>query len=528
MVMNIHNAKLDVLLIGYEIQENLGLRSILSVLHKENITASIIALNKTDINEILTIVKKTKPTIIGFSIIFQFTLVDFAKIIKRVKEANPESHFTAGGHYPTLRPKETLNIIPELDSIVRHEGEYTIIELFRNINNKNNWNSINGIAFRKDEEIVVTPPRHLILNLDSLPFIEREQSVSSFSEVNIAHMLASRGCHFHCSFCSIKEFYGGARGPVRRTRSPQNVVDEMFLLYKDRGVKYFSFQDDDFSMRTKSQREWINVFLSEINKTELLGKIYWKISCRVDDISEDILCKMIASGLSLIYLGVETGNDLGLQVLNKMVTTDQNLKAINVVKKLGIGLSIGFMLFDPSSTFNSVKENLIFLEKAGSDGFFVINFCKMLPYAGTEIENKLKKEGRLCGSETSPDYELSDPKLDWFSIFVNRIFNRRNFQNDGLVYNLQQTDFKLRISNNIMISDNEKANFRNRLTELNRRANQTAIETLTSVLNLCESNLINDLLNDGKELVNIAEREWLEEDSIERDLLELNIEIKSN
>jgi hypothetical protein len=94
------------------------------------------------------------------------------------------------------------------------------------------------------------------------------------------------------------------------------------------------------------------------------------------------------------------------------MTIAQNLEAVATLKKLRIVFSYGFMLFDPSSTFQSVRENVGFLRRIVGDGSAPAVFSRMLPYGGTPIRDQLAKEGRLRGDLTHPDYDFLDTRLN--------------------------------------------------------------------------------------------------------------------
>ncbi|MEJ2272558.1 MAG: radical SAM protein, partial [Candidatus Bathyarchaeota archaeon] len=145
--------------------------------------------------------------------------------------------------------------MPELDTVITHEGEITILELFKNLSNPDNWFEINGIAFRKNGEVIYNSPRKLIENLDSIPFPIRGGEKKTYRGIKSASILASRGCYYNCNFCSIRQFYLDAPGSKRRSRSARNVAQEMEQLYK-RKVRVFKFVDDDLGMKTKVQKEW--------------------------------------------------------------------------------------------------------------------------------------------------------------------------------------------------------------------------------------------------------------------------------
>lgn len=97
---------------------------------------------------------------------------------------------------------------------------------------------------------------------------------------------------------------------------------------------------------------------------------------------------------------------------------------------------IGFMLIDPSSTVDMVSQHIRFLIQMMSDGKAPVNFCKMLPYAGTPIEAQLKREGRLRGTISQPDHAFQDPRMDLYAHFVHLTFQKRNFKYSSLVERL--------------------------------------------------------------------------------------------
>ena len=501
------DSRLDAILVGYERQENLGLRSIMAYLKAHGYNALLVPFCPGADESVLSAVRLYNPRLVGFSLIFQYALDEFGKLMRCLRDNGVTAHFTAGGHFPSLRPEETLDLFPELDSIVRFEGEVTLIELLKHLELPGLWEQISGLAFRNGGKAFISEPRPLVQDLDSLPLLARDEPQQMGDGIRVAAMLGSRGCLFNCSFCSIRQFYGASKGSLRRVRSPRPVVNEMLGLYNEKNIRFFSFQDDDFAARSLTQRKWLNGFLKELKETGLADKVAWKISCRVDDLDAEILEIMLERGLLAVYLGVESGNDIGLQTLNKHVSVEQNLFAINLLKQHNVALAIGFMLFDPSSTINTVRTNIDFLRTVGADGYFPINFCKMLPYAGTPIEDKLRKEGRLKGTVTQPDYGFSDPTLDWYEFMVQQAFSRRNFSPDGIVALLQQADFDRRLTNYFVPAE-PVDDFDTSLRKIIRDTNILAINTLESLLDDILSFGVDYLLNEKERLVDLFEQEW--------------------
>jgi len=151
--------------------------------------------------------------------------------------------------------------------------------------------------------------------------------------------------------------------------------------------------------------------------------VIWKINARADVIETELFTILRDAGLYLVYMGLESGSDDGLDVLNKGLSVEQNLKAVETLRSIGLMFQYGFMLFDPSTTFNSVRENLDFLRTITHDGSLGATFCRMLPYDGTAIKDQLAAEGRLRGDVTNPDYKFLDPRIDGLFREVNETQN---------------------------------------------------------------------------------------------------------
>ena len=261
-----------------------------------------------------------------------------------------------------------------------------------------------------------------------------------------ASILGSRGCPWDCSFCSIRPFYEEQGGPLRRLRAPQQVAAEMLDLHRLRGVPIFLFQDDDFLAGGKNAKRWAMEIADLLAQSDCAGDIAFKISCRSDEIDSEILSRLMAGGLTHVYMGVESGDEEGLINMSKRIKPDTHLRAGRILKEAGLSFDFGFMLLDPYSNFRSIRQNIDFLEEFIGDGWAVAPFCRMLPYAGTPIERKLSAEGRLLGTQFEPDYKFLDPKLDLFYDWMIKAFYERNFTNRGLCHMLRSFLFESRLA----------------------------------------------------------------------------------
>ena len=401
----------EVALIGYQDQGNLGMGYLAAVLQERGHIVQMMDVRDGP-DEIAKRLASRQPMVVGFSLIFQVFLPQFRRVASYLRAAGVTSHFTIGGHFPSLCRDECLNQFPELDSVVRYEGELTLVDLVERLIRGKDWRETPGLAYLRAGQIVDTEPRPLVQDLDSLPFPYRPFDPEHICGFPTLPLLASRGCARRCSFCSIHTFYRTAPGRVVRVRKPAKVIEEMLYLYRHHGVRVILFQDDDFPLWGPAGRRWADELVGRMYDAGLVDRVLWKISCRAEYVAYDLFAKLRDAGLFLVYMGIESGTEEGLEVLNKEMTVEQNLKAIDTLKQLGIQVSYGFMLFDPSSSFESVRENLGFLRKMVGDGRAAATFCRMLPYGGTPIRDTLRKEGRLRGDLTHLDYDFLDLRLN--------------------------------------------------------------------------------------------------------------------
>lgn len=399
-----------VVLIGFQNQGNLGIGYLAATLMRRGYQVKVLDFEDHP-EQILTAIQTDVPIVVGFSLIFQFYLPRFRALMRYLRDHGVHCHFTIGGHFPSLSHERTLELIPEVDSVVRFEGELTLLELTEALLHEREWHNLAGIAYRKGERIIANPLRPLLDDLDALPFPHRQYEPTLVLGQKTIPILASRGCSRTCSFCSIHMFYRAVPGRIVRIRKTSEVVREMQSLHREKGISIFLFQDDDFPLFGPSWRRWALSFVEELHKQDLVGKIIWKISCRADVVERELFSILRDAGLYLVYMGLESGSEEGLDVLHKEITVDQNLKAVDTLKSLGLMWEFGFMLFDPSSTFESIRENVKFLRGIVDDGSVAATFCKMLPYDGTPIKDVLMKEGRFNGDVCNPDYDFLDPRI---------------------------------------------------------------------------------------------------------------------
>jgi len=482
-----------VILVAFGEEENLGAGYLMSVLNGAGIHGRMIDF-RYDNEEILAAIRRDKPIAVGFSVIFESCIDEFAKLVRYLRKGGVNCHYTAGGYFASLHPEDLFAIIPELDSIVRFEGEYTFLELIDSLIKKSEWRHIDSLAYRENGEVIRTPQRQLEKDLDRFPFPVRRKLKEYALGQRYAPIIAGRGCVYNCSFCNTREFYSQAGGPLKRIRRPEKVVDEMHKLYSDKGCRVFLFQDDDSPVRTEGGNAWMKSFCSEMERRNLHNKVIWKINCRPDEIDQDTFSMMKQHGMFLVFIGLEDGTDEGLTKLNKRMRAATGLRSVQVLRDLEIEFDYGFMMFQPETDFQSLRENLKFIEKVCHDGYAPMIFLKLIPYFDTLVERELREAGRLKGQPGNLDYDLRSESLDACWSAVRECFAEWLWGPEGVVNLAKWVRNYLAVRDHFGNPDTVSDDYRTKYRDTVAQSNQLLDETMTGFFDYYESG---DYLRDG-------------------------------
>jgi radical SAM superfamily enzyme YgiQ (UPF0313 family) len=489
------DASRNVVLIGFQKQGNLGLGYLAATLEEFDYHVEVVDF-ETPPAEVLETIRRLDPVVVGFSLIFQFYVHRFEGLARFLRASGVTSHFTMGGHFPSLSPADTLTLVPQLDSVVRFEGELTLLELCDRIGLGRGWHDVEGIAFLDRGDLVMTPMRPLLPDLDELPRPHPTVETRPILGRSVAQMVASRGCARTCSFCSIHMFYRLAPGKVVRTRAPAEVAAEMRFLLDEVGATVILFQDDDFPIFGPAWHRWTRALLDEIRAQDLVGRVLWKVNCRADAADPELLAEMRDAGLYMVYMGLESGSDTGLEALHKQTTVAQNEAAVATMKELGLLFDFGFMMLDPSSTFESIADNVAFLRRIVGDGSAAAEFCRMVPYDGTPIKDTLAAEGRLRGDVENPDYDFHDPRIE---LFFERVYEA--LHTTGWIHGLGALSPQLKFAwNELAVMDGFMPHlagldgYRERLRAITAESNETLMQVVEDVVAVCRDGAEQTLL----------------------------------
>jgi magnesium-protoporphyrin IX monomethyl ester (oxidative) cyclase len=297
----------------------------------------------------------------------------------------------AGGEHPSFMKERMLFDYPVFDYVVYGEGEETLTELVQRLDAGELVDDVEGLVYRRGEEVLVNGPRPLIEDFDSLPFPARHllpveryipwRHRGDYFRLPSASIMVSRGSPHDLNLCS-KAVWGG----TSRFRSARRILEEMKQCIKKYGIREFRFFDDNLTVPNGPISELCDLI---VNKGL---DVTWSCYSRVMGIKKHILAKMKEAGCYRIHYGIEVGTEKALKIANLNTTLEQAGKAVDWTKELGIESTCHFLLGLPGETWEDCEATVNFALELNPDrGSFEIfevtpgsSLYEEFPFAGEE------------------------------------------------------------------------------------------------------------------------------------------------
>lgn len=312
-----------------------------------------------------------------------------AELAERIKQDSPEAVVIIGGPHVSAVPEETMRRYPTFDVAVIGEGEDTLAELLDALEQKRPLNGVQGICFRADSGVIITPRRPFIKDMDTLPSpawelldgFPHNYAPAPFKVKRLpsASLVTSRGCPNQCVFCDRSVF-----GTSCHAHSADYVMEQMMELHNKYGIRHICFEDDTFV-----------TFKSRLNDLceRLIGMkldLSWSCLGRVNHVDAESLSLMQRAGCWQISYGIESGSQEILKGIRKNTTLEQIRQAIAMTRRAGI-LSKGFFIVGhPGETRDTLRQTEDFaLELPLQD----ISVTMLTPFPGTEIYERAEEFG---------------------------------------------------------------------------------------------------------------------------------------
>lgn len=440
----------------------LGIAYIAAVLRENGFDVEILDSVFRGWNAVKERLEHTDYNILGVSTL-TMNFEDGLKIAKIAKSINPDCTIILGGIHPTIFPDDAI-MEKDIDIVCMGEGEYTMLELIQTLVRGGELNKIQGILYKDKGKAIRNQYRPLIQNLDDIPFPARD--LLPMDEYLSAHvgrigwelpspstsMITSRGCPFHCTFCSSHLTFGRRV----RFRSPRNVVAEIEYLIDRYKIKGISFVDDTFTLNSKR----ISEFCSEIRSRGI--DIEWMCMGRVDTVSKDMLEDMKRAGCTSIGYGIESGSQHVLdEYIKKGITLEAAERAIKITKEVGITSVAYFMIGTPGETLGDIDKTIRFAKRLNPDA---VNFSIAIPMPGTEMFDIASKIGKI-EVNSFKDFDFSNyPIFESPDLPKEKIYELHNSADREFYWRMGYLGSQI-----LSFRDRPKATFRILLWLFNRR-----------------------------------------------------------
>lgn len=376
----------------------LGLAYMAAVLEENDVEVIIIdaCALEMDLESVGKELMKFSPDIIALTALTP-TIAKALETAEYARDICEDSMIVMGGYHPSFNYKEILKY-NFVDVVIIGEGEETLLDLTKTLENNMPLSSVNGIAF----DDVVTPPRQLILDLDSLPIPARHLlPMDSYKLLNMdtkmSTMITSRGCPMQCSFCSSAALHGSKL----RLRSVDKILDEMEYLVK-MGIETIAFMDDTFTISKKRVIE----LCEGIEERNI--DVMWGCTSRVDSLNKELLRRMKKAGCITVFMGVESADQQMLDTVNKQTTIAKIKDAFEVSREEKIRTIASVVLGMPGDTKESIKNTINFVKELNPS--YAI-FSLATPYPGTRFYQQTLEKDLIKVKDWSK-YTLISPILE--------------------------------------------------------------------------------------------------------------------
>ncbi|WP_066501625.1 B12-binding domain-containing radical SAM protein [Abyssisolibacter fermentans] len=323
-----------------------------------------------------------------------------------------------GGIHASLYPYQTLNDF-SADATILGEGEVTLPLTINELLNRKQQ-LIKGVIFRnqivnsddwfsepiKDLDSIPFPARHLI-PIEDFIFPDRLSRMN----LNMTHILTSRGCPFNCYFC-------GGLNKIHRYRSPQNIYDELLMLKEVYEIEGFVINDENFIINETKVKDICEKIASL--------KMPWSALSRVDTINKNIVESIARASCIELKFGLESGSDTMLKNMNKGNTIIQAENTLKLCKKYGLKAKLFMIHGFPGENWTTTKETIGFLER-NKNYIDRVSLFSWTPLPGSYVYNNSKKYGLDSKKLTYDNAVIYSENFDWFECEEENIIIKESF-----------------------------------------------------------------------------------------------------
>ncbi|HIF31726.1 MAG: radical SAM protein [Pirellulaceae bacterium] len=357
-------------------------------------------LERLDFQQTLARVTALQPHVVGLTA-FTNEIKPAAYLAALIKEENPSLLTVIGGVHVTALPIQTLEEFASFDVGVVGEGEITFLELCEAVRADNDMDGIPGLAYRREGGFVQTELRKRILDQDEIP-----QPAWDLLPPSPEYWVQTlRGCPFNCVFCM------NHNGRVARTRSVENVIEEIESIIDTYKPKTIRFGDELFTVNMDRSRKMMGAMIAR----GIGGKVQWDCQTHVRFVDYELLVQMKEAGCYQVDLGIETGDESALKSLGKGTNLSMIHKAAEAAKKAKLAFGTFFIIGQPNETRESIKNTIDLAVKLNPNLPMIGLMC---PYPATEV-SRLAANGEAGYRLISTDWDEYNKQIGGAMEFAN-------------------------------------------------------------------------------------------------------------
>ena len=306
--------------------------------------------------------------VIGFTSM-SMQISNALRLARKIREAGFSGKIVFGGPHASVAPDHLKNQ-PFIDAVFIGEAEETFPQYLCYLEGKSH--QLQRIWIRDSKrEWKFYPGKDFIKDLDTLPFPAREKYENLIKRIRFINMTTTRGCPFQCNYCQPSKQI--LFGKYVRRRSIDNIIAEIEDAKKKFDITGFSIDDDTFTFNKK-------IVLELCERLRPL-KLNWSCQSR-SDIDRETLEKMRDSGCQMLFVGVESGSQRVLDLMNKSNTVQKNEEFIKICNEVGIQTWCNMMVGYPGETKEDMEHSLQFVHRTNPSRVCV---SQVTPFPGTDL-----------------------------------------------------------------------------------------------------------------------------------------------
>ncbi|MFC1889058.1 B12-binding domain-containing radical SAM protein [Thermodesulfobacteriota bacterium] len=374
-----------------------------------------------------------KPDLVGLSALSHQSKTT-RQVSAYIQNRLPDVFQIAGGPLANTDP-EYLLVGTDIDACALGEGEKTFSDVLETLSRGGDLTKIPGLAFRNEQEVIQTPPRGLIEDLDHLPtptwgMVDLDHyakfvAMSARLEKR-ASLQTSRGCPFHCTFCH------NLFGKKFRGRSPGHVLEELSMLHRKYGVRYFELIDDIFNANYDRAEEILNGIRDRLPSC----RISFPNGLRADQLDRKFVRSLKQANCVGVYIAIETASLWRQKEIAKNINIEKVRKVALWLQEERIHTSCLFMVGFPGERAEEIDKTFALATELPVD---LPHISVVIPYKNTPLWDRFLESGGKVSPDTLDPYygydqqsvsEVSNDLLRERSLRLARkrlLFNPRNW-----------------------------------------------------------------------------------------------------